>query len=298
METTTASFHTTAFPELVEHDETRWVLCLRIPSPDHLIHPTITSFVYAFKYATTWEKGDSSIQVDAVLTTATCPEGILVESTDLEIYRNKLGCGPRIVDETVAQCLSAAPAIKCNTESDKWSHHVDHKKLCPRVCVTQCSNLYLIFHVDECPTEKTTRCLDVEVSVTWFEAPEHKKKRHYEVDCAKEEAERKAKEEEEEKEKQAAEIKAKDEAAAKAKAEADQKAKDEADRKAKEDELKKAKAGKPQVADEALQAKIQEVAEKSGVACPQGFAWIKNEHGYTCAGGGHSLTYEQLGISV
>jgi membrane protein involved in colicin uptake len=136
--------------------------------------------------------------------------------------------------------------------------------------------------------------LDVEVSVSWLEAPWYTKKREEAARKAKEEAEKKKKEEEEKKAKEAAEKKAKEDAAAKAKEAADKKAKEEADRKAKEEELKK--APKPTVADAAVQKSIQEIGAKLGVVCDQGFAWIKNDKGYTCTGGGHHLSYEQLGI--
>jgi hypothetical protein len=50
------------------------------------------------------------------------------------------------------------------------------------------------------------------------------------------------------------------------------------------------------VADAKTQQAIQNVAEQYGQACGGGFAWKKTATGYACEGGGHSLTFEQLGI--
>ncbi|KAF4568634.1 hypothetical protein EYR36_010647 [Pleurotus pulmonarius] len=51
------------------------------------------------------------------------------------------------------------------------------------------------------------------------------------------------------------------------------------------------------VADEAMQDRIQAAAKKHNAVCPQGYGWVQSEHGYVCGGGGHKLTWEQLGMS-
>ena len=122
---------------------------------------------------------------------------------------------------------------------------------------------------------------------------------------AREEAERKAREEAEKKAKEEAEKKAKEEAEKKAKEEADRKAKEEADRKAREEaeRLKQAKLhppsvkDAPKVADATMQHVIKEAAKAHGAECTGGFSWKKTSWGYECAGGGHRLTFEQLGMT-
>ena len=107
------------------------------------------------------------MQADVVLTTVTCPVGILSKSTDLGVYRNGPGYGPLMVDNAKALCLSSAPAIKCNGGAVQWSHYIDHRRLLPNVQVADSANLYLNFHVFEYPTAETRRCLAIEVSATW-----------------------------------------------------------------------------------------------------------------------------------
>jgi hypothetical protein len=130
---------------------------------------------------------------------------------------------------------------------------------------------------------------------------------------AKAEAERKAKEEAEKLAKAEAERKAKEEAEKLAKAEAERKAREEAEklaqaeaeRKAKEEAERKAREAKPPtvhdapaVADEKMQNLIMEAIHKHpGAACTQGFQWRKTSWGYQCGGGGHKLTFQQLGMS-
>jgi hypothetical protein len=63
-------------------------------------------------------------------------------------------------------------------------------------------------------------------------------------------------------------------------------------RKAKEE----AERAAPPVADEKTQQVIENAAEKYGQKCGGGFAWKKTATGYACEGGGHSLTFAQLGI--
>ena len=132
----------------------------------------LRSITYIIKYATTHDDGNSTVQADVVLTTTTCPIGILSKSTDLGVYRNGPGYGPRIVDNAKALCLLSAPAIKCNGGTSQWSHYIDHRRLLPNVQVADSANLYLNFHVFEYPTAETHRYLAIEVSATWCDISE------------------------------------------------------------------------------------------------------------------------------
>jgi len=158
-------------PELTNKDRNCWTLCLQIPIPstDQLLNPTLVSLVYTIKYATTWDNGNSTVQADTILTTVPCPHGVVTESTDLGIYRNKLGYRAQMVDEEKAVCLSTVPAIKCNGGSSQWSHYIDYQRLTPNVRITHPGNLYLTFHVVEYPTAHTLRCLAVDVSAGWLD---------------------------------------------------------------------------------------------------------------------------------
>jgi hypothetical protein len=50
------------------------------------------------------------------------------------------------------------------------------------------------------------------------------------------------------------------------------------------------------VADHKMQAKIEEVFRRlpKERKCPQGFAWIRNSTGFRCAGGSHSISWEEF----
>lgn len=53
----------------------------------------------------------------------------------------------------------------------------------------------------------------------------------------------------------------------------------------------------PPVADEGMQLLIETKLEELGIPkCPNGFGWKKTSTGYECGGGGHKLTFEQLGM--
>jgi hypothetical protein len=49
-------------------------------------------------------------------------------------------------------------------------------------------------------------------------------------------------------------------------------------------------------ADDMMQKFLQKAAKKHGVECPLALAWHKMDDGYVCDGGGHKLTFAQLGI--
>jgi hypothetical protein len=236
-----------------------------LPIPSDLINPTLTSLVYAIKYGTTHDNGNSTVQTDVVLTSLPSDRSghdgtIMFDPADLGIYREGLAYGPRMVDDDLALRLSMVPAIKCNGGSSQLSHYIDHRHLTPNVRITQPSHLYLNFHVVEYPTAQTSRSLAIEVSASWDEDLEARK--------AKEEAERKAKEE------------------------AERQAREEAERRAREE----AERAAPPVADAKTQQAIQNIADQYGQACGGGFAWKKTATGYACEGGGHSLTFAQLGM--
>ena len=309
---TSASYHAESIPELKHNDHDTWSLCLSVPVPTDLINPTLRSLVYIVKYATTHDNGNSTVQTDVALTTKSCPAGITLGSPHKSVYRSGPAYGPRMIDHNLALSLSTAPAVKCNGGNAQWSHYIDHHHLLPDVRIVQQSNLYLNFHVAEYPTAKTHRCLVIEVSASWTEDVAARKAKEEAERKAKEEAERKAKEEAERKAKEEAERKAKEEAARKAKEEAERKAKDEAERQAKEEAARKAKEEADKKAQEAAAAAAKQVQNAPPVAdpnlieqamknhpesaCTNGYGWVKKDWGYQCGGGGHKLTWAQLGM--
>ena len=152
--------------KLFPNNPDSWTFSLSIPTPTKLSKPVLRSIIYIIMYATTHDNGNSTVKADVVLTTTTCPIGILSKSTDLGVYRNGPGYGPRMVDSAKALCLSSAPAIKCNGGTSQWSHCIDHRRLLPNVQVIDSVNLYMNFHVFEYPTAETRRYLAIEVLAT------------------------------------------------------------------------------------------------------------------------------------
>ncbi|KXN88105.1 hypothetical protein AN958_07564 [Leucoagaricus sp. SymC.cos] len=55
-------------------------------------------------------------------------------------------------------------------------------------------------------------------------------------------------------------------------------------------------ADAPDVADDRMQEHIASVAAKLGQKCKNGYAWEKKAHGYKCSGGGHFISFKDLGI--
>jgi hypothetical protein len=241
---TRLSYHKEPISELTEGVKDGWTLCLPIEIPSDLINPTLTSLVYTIKYATMWDNGNSTVQVDTFLTPESCPEGITQEPADLGVYHTLSGYGPVILNEEVALSLSSVPAIKYNGGTAQWSHYVDHLRLTPNLRIMQPSNLYLAFHVYEYPTTDTVRCLAVQASATWLDDLEEREWR---------EMERK--------------------------------------------EHERSLAVAEPVANAEVQDRIREVGVKYGVNCPSGYAWNRVVDGYRCGGGGHFLTFQQLGMS-
>lgn len=124
---------------------------------------------------------------------------------------------------------------------------------------------------------------------------------------AKEEREREARIEAERVAREEAERRAREEAEARVrreKEEAERRAKEEADRIAKEEAERKAKAARvvpsiseaPHVADDKMQEHIAEAAARLGQKCKNGYAWEKKAHGYKCSGGGHFISFKDLGM--
>ncbi|KAF5361080.1 hypothetical protein D9756_004870 [Leucocoprinus leucothites] len=111
-----------------------------------------------------------------------------------------------------------------------------------------------------------------------------------------EEEERKARIEAERKAREAAEQRAKEEAERKAKEEAERQAREEAERKAKAARVVPSVAEAPAVADDKMQEHIATVAAKLGQKCKNGYAWEKKAHGYKCSGGGHFISFKDLGM--
>ncbi|KIM78294.1 hypothetical protein PILCRDRAFT_90686 [Piloderma croceum F 1598] len=313
-------YHTESIQELKHNDHDTWSLCLSVPVPTDLINPTLRSLVYIIKYATTHDNGNSTVQTDVALMTTSCLTGITLGSpTAKSLYCSGPGYGPQMIDRDLALCLSTAPAVKCNGGNAQWSHYVDHHHLLPDVRIVQPSNLYLNFHVAEYPTTKTLQCLVIEVSASWTEDVEARKAKEEAERKAKEEAERQAKEEAARKVKEEMERKVKEEAEKKAKEEAERKAKEEAEREVKEEAARKAKEAERKVKEEAeRQARVAAAAAQKQIqsappvmdsqlieqamknhpasACTNGYGWVKKDWGYQCSGGGHKLTWEQLGM--
>ena len=222
-----ASFHeepVVALSVNAHHHDT-WTLCIEVPIPS-INNPTLLALNYMVKYATTCDNGNSTIQTDTILTAETLPNGVVTESTDLDVYKSKTTYAPRMIDHEAALCLSTNLAIKANGGGEQWSHYVDNQHITPGVRVIEESHLYVVFNVCEYPTVRTVRSLAVEVSATW--------------------------------QKEEVEIKAREEAERKAREEAEKKAKDEAERRAREEEERQARREEKAAREEERQAKEQE----------------------------------------
>ncbi|KIJ40828.1 hypothetical protein M422DRAFT_256270 [Sphaerobolus stellatus SS14] len=323
---TYASFHEEPVAALCSHNDT-WNLRIAVPIPS-INNPTLLALRYLIKYATTGDDGSSTIQTDTILTVKTLPEGVVTANTDIDVYKNKTGYAPRMVDHDTALCLSTTLAIKGNGGGEQWSHYVDNQHITPNVRVYDGSHLYLVFHVCEYPTAEMARSLSVEVSATWQKEEVEKKAKAEAERKAKEEAEQKAKEEAERKAREAEERQAREEERAErqeAKAARDEErierqkaetAREEIrvaiqEAKAAREEEKRAReaakappappapvkdvAAAPAVADDAMQTHIAETIKKLGLEpCPAGYEYKKTAEGYVCSAGGHKISFEQL----
>jgi len=129
---TYASYHQQPVA-VVNQGDFGWRLCLNIPIPSKCLAPTLTSLVYILKYATTHDGGDSTVQTDTILTTASCPNGVTNHATSLSVYHSASNCGygPHITDNEAAMCLSTVPAVKHNSCNASWSHYIDHHRVIP-----------------------------------------------------------------------------------------------------------------------------------------------------------------------
>lgn len=321
---TYASFREEPVSALSANRDGTWTLCVPVPLPS-APNPTLLSLDYLVKYATTGDEGNATVQTDVLLTTTSLPGGVTTASTVLGVYRASTGYAPRVVDQDAARCLATTLGVKCNGGGEQWSHFVDAQHVGPNVRVRGAAQLYVLFNVAEYPTALTARSLSVEVSATWqkeevelkAKAEEERKAKEAADKLAQEVAERKAREAEE-KQAREEERQARNEARQARQQEAEEraeakKAREEArqwmeeERRARaEDREARAQAAVPAkpsveaapgVADDQLQELIKETMAKHGMEpCPAGFAWVKNSKGYTCKGGSHHVSFEQLGM--
>jgi len=257
-------------PDLTtKSDRNDWAVTIAVPIPGGLINPTLKGLVYTVKYATTYDNGNAVVQTDTLLTNSGRPVGLVDTAATPSLYHTGSGYAPRLVDGATALCLSSAPAIKCNGGGAQWSHYLDQHWITPNIRLTQNTNLYLNFHVYEYPTEKTARCLSIEVAATWLDDLEERQRR-------KEEEERKAKEEA-------------DRIAVEA-AEAAKRAAEELARNA------------PDTADPGLMQKIEDALANlpPDRRCSSGYAWTldRARGGYVCTGGGHFISFEEIQASM
>lgn len=325
--TTTATYHADPLPGISKtpyaysYHGASWRVVIPIQVPTDILKPTLSSLRYMVKYGTTFDDGNSTVQADLVLSTANVEGGVTLAGDDANGLKGlylpaKSGYAPHIVDENTGVSLLTVSSVKCNGGGAQWSHFIDSHQLYPNIRLANPgSHLYLVFNVAEYPTKDTERFLAAEVAASWYEDVEARKAQDEADRKAKEEAVRKAKEEadriaheEATKAKKAEEElqkKISDEVARRV-AEAEKSIQAEVDKRVADVESKLraeaqkassvSKANAPHVADDAMQDKIQAAAKKHNAVCPQGYGWVKSEHGYVCGGGGHKLTWEQLGM--
>ena len=93
---------------------------------------------------------------------------ITTDTTDLGVYKNKMGYGPNMIDHEAALCLSSTIATKAS-RGQQWNLFVDNHQITPnvRVANSNVAKLYLVFHVSEYTSDRTLRNLFVEVSAAW-----------------------------------------------------------------------------------------------------------------------------------
>ncbi|KAJ7109667.1 hypothetical protein C8R43DRAFT_1043105, partial [Mycena crocata] len=299
-----------------------WSVCIPVPIPT-IENPTLLSLSYLLKYASSWDDGNATIQTDTILAQAKLNEGVTTEITDL-VYRSRTKYGPRVVNRDTALCLSTTLGVKCNGGGDRLSHYVESQNIAANVRVVEAAQLYVVIHFAEYPTRETIRSLAVEVSATWqkeeVELKAKAKAKRLEEEAVekkrKEEGARQAKEEEERKEREEAKLAREEErrereAAKEARAE-EKKERDEAKQAREEERITRQKERlareqgppvkpsvehAPQVADTNMQKIIKERMTTLGLTkCDQGYEFVKTETGYQCKGGGHKVTFEQLGM--
>ncbi|KAJ7667427.1 hypothetical protein B0H17DRAFT_1251603 [Mycena rosella] len=317
---THASFHEEPIVALsanMRRNDT-WTLCVPVPAPS-TPNPTLVSLNYLIKYATTGDDGNATVQTDVLLTTTALSAGVVPGAAALGVYRPSAGYAPRMVDAAAAHCLATTLAVKCNGSGEQWSHFLDAQQITPNVRVGAGAQAYIMFHVAEYPTARMMRSLAVEVSATWqkeeverkAKEEAEKKVREAEAKAAQEEAEKKAREaaeklarEEERQWREEERLARKAEAEERVKAtqareaervwrEEERQARIEAEARARKPSVEAA----PPVADDTTQSLIKETMAKLRMSpCPQGYEFVKNEKGYTCKGGSHHVTFEQLGM--
>ncbi|KAJ7483353.1 hypothetical protein FB451DRAFT_1555345 [Mycena latifolia] len=325
---TYASFHEEPVVALAANtlrDDT-WTLCVPVPVPP-TPNPTLLALTYMVKYATTGDDGNATVQTDVLLTSTALSAGVVPGAAPTGVYRASAGYAPRMVDAAAARCLATALAVKCNGGGEQWSHFLDVQHVAPNVRVRAGAQPYVVFHVAEYPTVRTARSLAVEVSATWQKEEVELKAREEAEREAREEAEaeaeeaadREAREADEklardeerqwrEEERQARKEEARERAEAKQAREEARKWREEErqarkEREAREDEARASKPpsveAAPPVADDKMQDLIKETMEKLNLTtCSSGYEFVKTATGYTCTGGSHHVTFEQLGMNA
>lgn len=313
-----------------KHHEDTWSLCVKVPIPK-INKPTLLALHYMIKYAATCDNGNSTVQTDTVLTTEALPEGVVTEEIDSIYYQDEsetgsTGFSPRMVDQEEALCLSTTLAIKSNGGAGQWSHYIDNQYITPNVRVVDKCHLYVVFHVNEYPTVQTIRSLAVKVSATWQKEEVELKAIAEAERKAKEEAMKQAKLENERRTREAEERQARKEEreareeerhARKEEHQAreqehharkeEHRAREE-ERRAREEERqarleeKQAREANsvefaPATADDKMQTRIEDKMKELGLdLCEQGFKFVKTSSGYQCTGGGHKISFAELGM--
>ncbi|KAJ7739214.1 hypothetical protein B0H16DRAFT_1729599 [Mycena metata] len=265
-----------------------WTVCIPVDHPN-IASPTLLSVNYIIRYATTAEAGNSIIQTDVVLATASLPAEVVSGNAALDVYRPSAGI-PRIVDQAAAVCLANTMAVKANAGGLQWNHYVDTQHVMPNVRVHKPAQLYVVFNVEEQSTCQTVRSLSVEVSATWQKkeveikalAKEKRKVEEAAQKAAKELEEKRRREEEEQKARIAAEEWRKVE-----------RGHWEEERQAREANTAavvaavakianhRSKEAAPAVADAHLQESIVQTMKKLGMKpCSSGYPFEKHQDGY------------------
>ncbi|KAJ7726142.1 hypothetical protein DFH07DRAFT_970589 [Mycena maculata] len=294
-----------------------WTICIPVDLPK-ISSPTLLSVNYMIRYATTAEAGNSIIQTDVVLTTASLPAEVVSGSTALDVYRPSAGI-PRIVDQATTVCLANTVAIKANAGGLQWSHYVDTQHVIPNVRVHKPTQLYVVFNVEEQSTCQTVRSLSVGISATWQKKEVEIKALAKEKREAAEAAHKAAKELEEKRKREADEQQARDEArqwmAAETRAREAEQVHWEEERRAREANTAavvaaiakianhRSKEAAPAIADAHLQESIVEAMKKLGLPLfSSGYPFEKHEDGYWCTGGTpggkgtHFISFKDLGM--
>jgi len=171
---THASYAKQPIPELANNDCGNWTLTLRVPIPEDIVHPTLTSFSYTINYSTANHQGASIVQSHILLG---MPEsGAIAAGISTVLQNGKYLDGaaitPQTFDGTAIIRLSSVQGIKNHDAQGQWSHFTDRQQIPINIRIVQSSCLYLQLQVSEYPTATMLRALSVDVSATWLEDQE------------------------------------------------------------------------------------------------------------------------------